>query len=69
MMNENNRKELIFHTDRFSTSILFPITTNGNLSASLGFACTKNMSRHDSKFFKLFGSVTSNTIKQQSAPR
>lgn len=56
-------------TTRLSKSILFPIATNGKLSGSGGLACTRNMSRQFSKFLRLSGSVTSNTIKQQSAPR
>merc|ERR1719319_313851 len=40
-------------------SLLFPITTNGNLSAFVGAAWTRNSSIQDSKLSKDLGSVMS----------
>ena len=56
-------------TALFSKSTLFPNTTNGNLSGSLGEACMRNSSLQLSKDLKVVGAVTSYTNTQQSAPR
>ena len=53
----------------FALSDLFPTTTNGKLSGSLGVPCIRNSSFQDSNDSKLFGEVISKTKTQQSAPR
>ena len=56
-------------TALFSKSTLFPITTNGKFSGSLGLACMRNSSLQLSNVLNVFGMVTSKTKTQQSAPR
>jgi len=56
-------------TALFSRSTLFPRTTNGKFSGSLGDACIRNSSRQLSRDLNVFGADTSKTRTQQSAPR
>lgn len=56
-------------TARLLRSILLPMTTNGKCSASRGQAWMRNSSRQLSSVLNVFGTVTSQTRMQQSAPR
>lgn len=61
------KKKKLYITESLLRSILFPSTTNGNVSGWFGFVCSKKSLCHKFKFSNVFTEVTSNTSIQASA--